>query len=93
MAIEEKTLGLEHPDLASAMNNLATLYYYQGENTMAESLYKQALEIYEKEYGKDHPLIATILEKMADFYEGTGRKNEAKQLTERAKKIYSNYQK
>ena len=74
------------------MNNLATLYYYQGENTTAESLYKQALEIYEKEYGKDHPLIATVLEKMAEFYDGTGRKKEAKQFTERAKKIYSNYQ-
>ncbi|MBI5307290.1 MAG: tetratricopeptide repeat protein, partial [Planctomycetes bacterium] len=73
-------------------NNLATLYYYQGENETAESLYRQALGIYEKEYGKDHPLIATILEKMAEFYEGTGKKDEAKQLTERAKKIYSNYQ-
>ena len=50
------------------MNNLATLYYYQGENTTAESLYKQALEIYEKEYGKDHPLISTLLKKIAKIY-------------------------
>ncbi|KAB2834248.1 MAG: tetratricopeptide repeat protein [Candidatus Brocadia sp.] len=60
---------------------------------MAESLYKQALEIYEKEYGNNHPFIATVLEKMAEFYEKTGRKDEAKPLTERAKKIYSTYQK
>jgi hypothetical protein len=67
------------------MNNVATLYHYQGENAMAESLYKQALEIYEKEYGKNHPLIATVLEKMAEFYMGTRRKSKAKQLTAREK--------
>ncbi|MBZ0191384.1 MAG: tetratricopeptide repeat protein, partial [Candidatus Kuenenia stuttgartiensis] len=64
-----------------------------GENTKAESLYKQALEIYENEYGADHPLVATILENMAVFYEGTGKKETAKQLHDRAKKIYSNYRK
>ena len=92
MRIEETTLGPDHPDIATALNNLATLNYYLGENDTAESLYIQALEIYEKSYGKNHPFVATVLVNMVEFYEETGRKGEAERFAERVKQIQSRYQ-
>jgi len=58
LRIEETTLGPDHPDIATALNNLATLNYYLGANDTAESFYIRALEIYETSYGKDHPFVA-----------------------------------
>ena len=38
--IREKALGLEHPDTATSLNNLAELYHLQGRYEVAEPLYK-----------------------------------------------------
>jgi tetratricopeptide (TPR) repeat protein len=48
VAIQQKTLGPEHPDVATSLNNLAVLYRVQGRYTEAEVLYKRSLEITEK---------------------------------------------
>ena len=44
----EKTLGPEHPGVATALNNLAALYLAQGKYAEAEPLYQRALAIWEK---------------------------------------------
>jgi tetratricopeptide (TPR) repeat protein len=92
LSIDEKTLDPDHPDIATALNNLATLNYYLGANDKAESLYIRALEIYETSYGKDHPFVATVLVNMVEFYEEIGRKDEAEIFAERVKQIQSRYQ-
>ena len=51
LAVREKTLGPDHPDVAQTLNNLALLYYNQGRYAEAEPLYKRALAIYEKALG------------------------------------------
>ncbi len=55
IAIGEKTLGLEHPDLAARLNNLALLYQAQGNYEEAEPLYQRALAIREQRLGPTHP--------------------------------------
>ena len=92
LRIEEKTLGQDHPDIATSLNNLATLNFYLGANEMAESLYIRSLEIYENAYGKEHPFVATVLVNMVEFYEKTGRRGEAGIFAERLKQIQSRYQ-
>lgn len=92
MRVEEKTLGSDHPDIATALNNLATLNHYLGANDMAEDFYIRALEIYEESYGKYHPFVATVLVNMVEFYEEIGRKDEAEMFAERVKQIQSRYE-
>ena len=55
MAIDEKTLGLDHPDLAKPLNNLAVLYLAQGRYAEAEPRLKHALAIAEKALGPNDP--------------------------------------
>ncbi|MGB6301921.1 MAG: tetratricopeptide repeat protein, partial [Rivularia sp. (in: cyanobacteria)] len=45
LAIREKVLGEEHPDVAQSLNNLALLYYSQGNYSKAEPLYLHSLAI------------------------------------------------
>jgi len=43
LAILEKALGPEHPEVAGGLNILAVLYYALGDYAKAEPLYKRAL--------------------------------------------------
>ena len=43
LAIREKVLGPDHPDVAQSLNNLADLYSAQGRDSDAEPLRKRAL--------------------------------------------------
>ena len=45
LAIDEKALGPNHPNVATNLNNLAELYRAQGKYSEAESLYQRALAI------------------------------------------------
>ena len=45
LAIQEKALGPDHPDVATSLNNLAVLYQEQGRYADAEPLYKRSLAI------------------------------------------------
>jgi tetratricopeptide (TPR) repeat protein len=48
LAIREKALGPDHPDVAISLNNLAGLYDKEGRYAEAEQFYKRALTIGEK---------------------------------------------
>ena len=58
LAIREKVLGPEHPDVATALSNLAFLYYTQGRYAEVEPLYQRSLAIREKALGQEHPDVA-----------------------------------
>ncbi len=62
LAISEKALGPEHPDVATSLNNLAELYRDQGRYGEAEPLYQRSLAISEKALGPEHPDVAQSLE-------------------------------
>ena len=55
LAIREDALGPEHPDTATALNNLANLFRDQGDYAEARPLLECALAILEKARGPWHP--------------------------------------
>jgi len=67
IAIGEKALGPEHPNLATRLNNLGLLYWNQGKYEEAEPLYQRAITIYEKALGPAHPNSILFRENYAVF--------------------------
>ena len=65
LAIREKALGPDHPDVAKSLNNLALLYRAQGAYERAGPLYERALAIREKALGPDHPHTKMARENLA----------------------------
>ena len=88
VAIKEKVLGPDHPDLATSLNNLALVYQPEGEYAKAEPLYQRALAIRERALGPDHTDVATSLHNLARLYEAEGRYAQAEQLYTRSLAIY-----
>jgi tetratricopeptide (TPR) repeat protein len=84
LAIFEKALGPDHPDVAQALNNLAVIYVDQGRYADAEPLYKRSLAIIEKALGPNHPEVAQSLNNLAGLYEGQGRYADAETLLKRS---------
>jgi tetratricopeptide (TPR) repeat protein len=81
LAMRERALGRDHPDVATSLNNLALLYSKQGRYADAEPLYQRALTIDEKTLGRDHPAVATALNNLALLYDGTELKISADELS------------
>ena len=88
LAIHEKALGPDHPDTATALNNLAELYRATGAYAQAEPLYQRALAIREKALGPEHPDTATALNNLAELYHATGAYAKAEPLYQRALAIH-----
>ncbi|NET59404.1 MAG: tetratricopeptide repeat protein, partial [Symploca sp. SIO2E6] len=84
LAIRQRILGQEHPDVATSLNNLAFLYYSQGRYEKAESLYQQALEILKRILGPEHPYVASSLNNLAALYNSQGKYEEAQPLYHQA---------
>ena len=84
LAIKERTLGLDHPSVATTLNNLVELYRSQGRYEEAEPLYQRSLAIKEKALGPDHPEVATTLNNLAGLYRSQGRYEEAEPLYQRS---------
>jgi CHAT domain-containing protein len=73
LAIREKALGPDHPDVAASLNNLASLYIAHGRSPDAEPLLKRSLAIKEKVLGPDHKDVAVSLYNLAILYGAEGR--------------------
>ena len=58
LAIDEKSFGPDHPNVARALNNLAPLLQATNRLAEAEPLMRRALAIDEKSFGPDHPNVA-----------------------------------
>jgi len=87
IVVTEKAYGPDHPDIAQAQNNLATLYARQRRNAEAERLYKQSIVTFEKTLGPDHPDLVDILNNLASFYRDQGRYADAQRLFQRSAAI------
>jgi CHAT domain-containing protein/tetratricopeptide (TPR) repeat protein len=88
LEIRERLLGAEHPDVAAAIDSLASIYIDRGEYVNAEPLCRRALAIREKSLGKDHPDTAESLNDLAVLYRMRGKYDEAEALQKRALEIY-----
>jgi tetratricopeptide (TPR) repeat protein len=82
--IDEKRLGENHPDLASALNNLGQLLEYTNRAAEAEPLMRRALAIDEQSFDPNHPKVARDLNNLATLLHATNRLSEAEPLMRRA---------
>ncbi|MBN2399506.1 MAG: tetratricopeptide repeat protein [Candidatus Aminicenantes bacterium] len=87
LGIREKRLQRDHPDVATALNNLALLYKNQGRYKEAEPLYRRALAIREKTLGASHADVATSLNNLASLFQHQGLYALAEPLYQRALSI------
>ena len=84
LAINEQTLGPEHPDTARSLNNLALPYKSQGRDEKALPLFERALAINERVLGPRHPDTARSLNNLALLYNSLGKDEEVLPLLKRA---------
>ncbi len=87
LAVSEKSLGGEHPQVARAVASLAAVSRIQGKFAEAEPLYQWALAVREKVFGPEHPEVAESLEAYAVLLRQTQREAEAAPLEARARAI------
>jgi tetratricopeptide (TPR) repeat protein len=88
LAISEKALGPDNPDVALRINNLALLFHAQGRYAEAEIEHKRSLAIYERVLGPDDPDVALGLNNLAALYDAQGKYTEAEPLYKRSLEIY-----
>jgi len=55
LAIREKVLGVNHPDIAQSYNNIGTLYYLMEDLNKAQEYVSKAIEIWQKALPANHP--------------------------------------
>ncbi|HVR95103.1 MAG TPA: tetratricopeptide repeat protein [Thermoanaerobaculia bacterium] len=88
LAIGEKSLGPEHPDVATHLNNLAQLLEDTNRLAEAEPLMRRALAIDEKSFGPEHPDVGIGLNSLATLLYATNHLAEAEPLMRRALAIF-----
>jgi tetratricopeptide (TPR) repeat protein len=76
--------GLEHPNAARDLNNLAQINKATGRLQDAEPLIRHALAIDEASYGTEHPRVAIQPNNLAVLLTVTDRMEEAELLMRRA---------
>jgi len=91
LAIGERSLGPDHPSVATRLNNLAELLRATNRLAEAEPLYRRALAIDEASLGPDHPDVARDLNNLAKLLEATNRLAEAEPLYRRMVLIFLNF--
>lgn len=74
-------------DLATVLNNLASLCAKLGKDTEAEELYWRALKTREQQLPPGHPDLTIPLNKLASFYTDQGRYAEAERLYQQSLEI------
>ena len=87
LAIREKILGPNDPDVASTINNIAAIYRDQGEYEKALPLLQRALSIQQQATVPNYREIATNLNNLATLYIDKGKYIEASLLYKQALSI------
>jgi tetratricopeptide (TPR) repeat protein len=87
VAMQEKALGPDHPDVAKAQDTLATFYRIQRRYDDAEQVLKASLVTQEKALGPDHSHLCPGLTSFAVLYESQGRYGDAEPYLSRCLKI------
>jgi tetratricopeptide (TPR) repeat protein/tRNA A-37 threonylcarbamoyl transferase component Bud32 len=84
LAIQEKRLGPDDPEVAMTLNNLGICYGYGGEMAKAELTFQRALKIREAALGAWHPDVAMTINNLALVRTQQKRYAEAGELFRRA---------
>ncbi|CAF0893341.1 unnamed protein product [Adineta steineri] len=72
LGIEEKTLSVNHPSLATSYNNIGSVYINTGEYSKALSFYEKVLEILKKAVSPNHSHLATSYSNIGSVYTKLG---------------------
>jgi tetratricopeptide (TPR) repeat protein len=78
--ISEIQAGLEHPNTASSLNNLASLYQSMGKYYDAEPLYLRSLAIRTQHFGAESAATANSFDNLGGLYKAMGKYAEAELL-------------
>ena len=81
----ERTLGPDHPQTLTTLNNLATAYQTVGRLPEAISLLERVRDGRIAKLGPDHPQTLTTLNNLATAYQAVGKLPEAIALLERVR--------
>jgi len=84
LAIDEHSYGPDHPNVATALNNLAELLEATNRLAEAEPLLRRALAIWENSLGANHPNVASARNNLAGPLYAANRLAEAEPLLRRA---------
>jgi tetratricopeptide (TPR) repeat protein len=84
LAITEVTYGSDHPNVATALSNLAGIFRALGQPEQARPLAERALAITEAAYSSDDPNVANELSNLARIFLDLGQLEQARPLAERA---------
>jgi CHAT domain-containing protein/Tfp pilus assembly protein PilF len=90
LLIFETKLGLSHPYVATALNQLGLLYQAKDDYARAEKAHRRALAIREQSLRPDHPDIGQSLSNLGLAYEAMGNYGQATALYQRALAIAEN---
>ena len=66
LEIDRQTLGDDHPDTLTTMNNLAATLRNQGDLAGARALQEQVLEARRRVLGEEHPDTLTSMNNLAE---------------------------
>ncbi|QTR45081.1 tetratricopeptide repeat protein [Thiothrix litoralis] len=84
LILREKHLPVNHPDVATSLNNFAELYRKMGQYEEAIPLHERALNIRENAVDKDPSAVATSLNNLAFLYYTKGQYEKALPLFKRS---------
>ncbi len=84
LAIQEKVLWKEHPNVATSYNNIGNVYSGQGNYDKALEYDNKALAIQEKVLGKEHPDVATSYNNIGFVYAKKGQYEKALEYLHKA---------
>jgi len=88
LQLREEAQGVEHPDVAIALDRLATLWRDRQEFSRAEPLYLRALAIAEAQPAPGHPDLALILNNLGAMYMLKADWNQAEARLQRALEVW-----
>src|SRR6186713_962240 len=76
VALQEQTLGPDHPDLANTLNNLGVVCEIADNPIDAEHYFRRAYTIATATLAPDHPFVVTSRKNLHDFCAARGRPTE-----------------
>lgn len=88
LAIKERALGPDHPDVAITLNNLGSLLVEEGDFAAARPYLERSLAVTERVFGPEHPETALSLQSLAAVLRDENRFMEAERLFRRALAIH-----
>jgi CHAT domain-containing protein/Tfp pilus assembly protein PilF len=84
LAIQDQTLGRDHPDTANTLNNLGVLLALRGDVEQAEGMHRAALATMEKVYGEQHPDTAAVMTSLSQALDRQGKIVDSEAAYQRA---------